>query len=354
MKLSRNKGFTLVELLVVIAIIGILIAMLFPAIQQVREAARRSDCSNRLRQIAVAAHDYHDANDRLPAGFLFSNQLQNNSDTAAEWWDHQVTSSLGLIMPFIELQSVYKLTDLVSFDFRKDLTEHLDGSGNRLYGWAGEIRNTVTLFQTKIPQYQCPSDEIQVHAPNMVIIVFTLPYADNTNHDDHQFWGYGPGTYDFGLTNYMSCGGAHCGGNHPGAERGRFNGVMSTRPKVALEVVSNQDGTSKTVMHGENVGQIVNGQRSWGFFWYWGGMCAGRGFVPWGEEAGYHQMYYQQISYFGDGTWAYPGGFGSMHPSGLNFSYADASVHKINRSIDQLTWYQLCGRNDGGTPVIEY
>jgi prepilin-type N-terminal cleavage/methylation domain-containing protein len=353
MKLSR-KGFTLVELLVVIAIIGILIAMLFPAIQQVREAARRSDCSNRLRQIAVAAHDYHDANDRLPAGFLFSNALQNDSATSSEWYDHQVTSSLGLIMPFIELQSVYKLTDLVSFDFRKDLTEHLDGNGNRLYGWAGEIRNTVALFQTKIPQYQCPSDEIQVHAPNMTIIVFTLPYADNVNHDDHQFWGYGAGTYDFGLTNYMSCGGAHCGGNHPGAERGRFNGVMSTRPKVALEVVSNQDGTSKTVMHGENIGQVVNGQRSWGFFWYWGGMCAGRGFVPWGEEAGYHQMYYQQVSYFGDGTWAYPGGFGSMHPSGLNFSYADASVHKINRSIDQLTWYQLCGRNDGGTPVIEY
>ena len=352
MKLTQRKGFTLVELLVVIAIIGILIAMLFPAIQQVREAARRSDCSNRLRQIAVAAHDYHDANDRLPAGFLAYNALPDGSSVGALYVDHQLTSSLGLIMPFIELQSVYKLTDLVAFDFRKDLSEHLDANGNRLYSWAGQLRNTVTMFTTKVPQYQCPSDEIQVHAPNMTV-VFALPFADSPTHDDHAFYGWGAGTYDFGLTNYVSCGGAHCGGNHPGAERGRFNGVMSTRPKVALEVVSNQDGTSKTVMHGENVGQIINGQRSWGFFWYWGGMVAGRGYVPWGEEAGYHQQFYQQVSYFGDGTWAYPGGFGSMHPGGLNFSFADASVHKINRSIDQVTWYQLCGRNDGGTPVLE-
>ncbi|HMP69338.1 MAG TPA: DUF1559 domain-containing protein, partial [Pirellulaceae bacterium] len=67
---TRRKGFTLIELLVVIAVIGILMAMLLPAVQQVREAARRTDCANRIRQLAIASHSFHDAFKRLPAGSL--------------------------------------------------------------------------------------------------------------------------------------------------------------------------------------------------------------------------------------------------------------------------------------------
>jgi prepilin-type N-terminal cleavage/methylation domain-containing protein len=351
MRHSRRNGFTLVELLVVIAIIGILIAMLFPAIQQVREAARRTDCANRLRQIATASHNYHDSNKRLPAGFLYTNALPTSSTAGTLRNDHQLTSSLGLILPFMELRNVYRLTDAVAFDYRKDLSQHLAADGvTRLYSWPGNIPNTLTMFNSQIPAYQCPSDDIQTLSPTLFFITSILPYSNTQNggDDERLFYGYGAGTYpNYGITNYVSCGGAHTGGLQTGV-RGRFNSCMSTRPKVTLEVVSNQDGTSKTVMHGENVGQIGDSIRSWGLGWYWGGMVAGRGFVPWDQEAGYHQQYYQQISYFGDATWAYPGGFGSMHPAGLNFSFADASVHKLSRSIDKVTWYRLCGKNDGG------
>src|SRR5688572_12222721 len=103
---SRRPGFTLVELLVVIAIIGILVALLLPAVQAAREAARRISCSNNLKQVALACHNFHDVYDRLPPGgandqppFGTQNTINGNAQWGSSWKVY--------ILPYLEQSAIY-------------------------------------------------------------------------------------------------------------------------------------------------------------------------------------------------------------------------------------------------------
>jgi prepilin-type N-terminal cleavage/methylation domain-containing protein len=95
---SRRRGFTLIELLVVIAIIGILIALLLPAVQKVREAAQRSKCLNNLKQLGLAFHAYHDANGAFPKGCQWSNGVNSSP---------RLTFSIYLY-PYLEQTAIYQ------------------------------------------------------------------------------------------------------------------------------------------------------------------------------------------------------------------------------------------------------
>ncbi|MEZ6121594.1 MAG: DUF1559 domain-containing protein [Planctomycetaceae bacterium] len=126
MSVNKRRAFTLIELLVVIAIIAILIALLLPAVQQAREAARRTQCKNNLKQIGIALHNYHDTHNAFPPGWVSSNQFG---------WQ-------TFLLPHLDQAPLYN-----QFHFSVPLADNVTGSPTN-----------AILAQTILPAYRCPSD----------------------------------------------------------------------------------------------------------------------------------------------------------------------------------------------------
>ncbi len=133
-----RRGFTLIELLVVIAIIAVLIALLLPAVQAAREAARRGQCSNNLKQIGLALHNYHSTHDSFPMGHSESLAGPNYSSGYASWTEW---SAQALILPFMEQSTIY---GAINFDF--------------CGGYAFGMNCNGTAWTTFLSSYVCPSD----------------------------------------------------------------------------------------------------------------------------------------------------------------------------------------------------
>ena len=191
---TGDGGFTLVELLVVIAIIGILIALLLPAVQAAREAARRSQCTNNLKQFALALHNYHDTYKTFPA------YRQKAGSTAAA--DFQGYGVHVRILPFIEQQPLYDQLKTASQDFYQPVSTTVDG----------------IVARTPLSAFTCPSDE---------------PF---------------PSTTVRGSSNYAVCAGPNIGWT---IALNRQNGVF--RMDLPVAIASIQDGTSNTIMLGEHL-----------------------------------------------------------------------------------------------------
>ncbi|UUO04525.1 DUF1559 domain-containing protein [Blastopirellula sp. J2-11] len=303
-----RHAFTLVELLVVIAIIGVLIALLLPAVQQAREAARRIQCSNQIRQIGIAMHNYHSAFQLFPPG-----GITKISKTACDL-DGNDESDIGapwavLILPFMEEQARYD-----QYDFR--------------YAFAGTILNSTApnhaVQFSPNRKYQCPSD------PNST--------SDSCN------------------TNYYACQG---GGSAPKCTASDapdrvyfYNGIFHNNSSNRFASVT--DGTSNVIMIGEtkycpHISGAPTGYTSWdtglraypmGLYDFPSGLCAAM------EGINSSDL---------DPSVDYPAGpatstFGSKHPQGALFVFADSSVQFLSDTTD-LTILRLLGSRADGTPV---
>ena len=384
MSVSRRKGFTLVELLVVIAIIGILIGMLLPAVQQVREAARRTDCLNRMRQLGIAAHNYHDSNRRLPPASI---SQKGASDWGGEFlnashedylWSNQQTSALALIGRNMEIAQIEQY-DPIGLNFKQNLLEYVDNMGNQIYAQYPDIQGHWDLAFAEIPHFTCPSDVIQdtpARAVGIVTPVYTgtdpsLPTQDFVGILTWSWPNEPNGRNDvLGRTNYISCLGASSGGRNRGGELTAFAGMMGPREKRTLEGTANLDGTASTVMFGETVGTITpdattgSPDRSATSMWITGASARGRGSIPWMQVPPFDRNVatpqYPNPSVAADPRCTILGGrfygkawgFGAMHPAGVNFVFGDASCHNITRDTDWETLYALFGETDGQIDVL--
>ncbi|HXG10342.1 MAG TPA: DUF1559 domain-containing protein [Gemmataceae bacterium] len=316
---KNRSGFTLIELLVVIAIIAILIALLLPAVQKVREAAARSQCANNLKQIGLAVHNYHDSYGKLPNAYA--------ATTGLSWHVY--------LLPYIEQDNLYRRFDTTTVNPSHTAPNRNDPNG-----------------LVKVAVYQCPSCPLREQA-------FGPPHHTNGPSDlippntgapaaiPHYYGVNGPrGTNPATGTPYPVGTATHEG--VPVATSGMF------QRDGAITLVGITDGTSNTLMIAEMSWvspQFGTRYRSWvrGGDEY-SGVIAGRpSFVVSCRNVtnAINSIFTANLIVpFNDVP------FGSMHPGGMNACFGDGSVRFLNQSLNMAAYRALASRN-GGEVVSE-
>jgi prepilin-type N-terminal cleavage/methylation domain-containing protein len=309
----RLPAFTLVELLVVIAIIGILVALLLPAVQAAREAARRTQCANNLRQVGIACQSYHSAMKRFPSGW----DENNSTDPALRL----PNAGWGLlILPYTEGQSIYDRIDL-----KKKITDGTPGTGNA----------NIDLIGIPLAQYQCPSD------------------SERSDSDAFDAYGaYNPAIPALAVSNYVASG-INCDPCQYGylqANETKFGcpsgptGIFYRNSKIKIGQIT--DGTSKTFLVGERTYSPRHGVISAA---YWPGPP---GSVSNASACWSANMIAGTKTTFGtaDRNQMINGqafGFHSDHPGGVQVALADGSARPIADTIAQEVAVQLVEIGDG-------
>jgi prepilin-type N-terminal cleavage/methylation domain-containing protein/prepilin-type processing-associated H-X9-DG protein len=317
-----RPAFTLIELLVVIAIIGVLVAMLVPAVQKVREAAARSECASHLKQLALAIHGYHDLRSTFPP-----NNTYSYDPTTASW------SWLVQIMPHIEQEALMK---------------QLGANSNT------PINKSLTGIVQIVTVFRCPSDPDVLNG--------AVQHASNYNMNDPSL---GPLNYTPG--NYKANIGSNWGGGAPGSPTwwgtdpqwcvadatnsnpattydgcGVGNGVIwdylnpSSPQGNPIRFSFIQDGTSNTIMLGEAAAGLDN-MSSWQHSDTSIATCA---YPPNAKNPVTGQPYPPT-------DWWNQYGFTSRHLGGVNFAFTDGSVRFINDDVN-LAAFRALGTRSGG------
>jgi prepilin-type N-terminal cleavage/methylation domain-containing protein len=306
MSLSNRRGFTLIELLVVIAIIAILIGLLLPAVQKVREAAARSKCTNNLKQIALACHNFHGVNETFPYASL---------DKLGSTEKSTYTTGFIQIMPFLEQDAVAKRWNPKLP--RHDTTD-ADGDGY----------TNAMLQQMQIPTYTCPS----MTPPSG-------PLGSATENRAPSSYLFSSGTQDPMLYTYAG---------FLGAAEPSFDGAIipikdpSTTPKYPdsrpTRIASITDGTSNTLLVGESDFKPQGvPSTTLGAIWSYGyiGYTFGSTSHPFNSHKNTSTLY---------------GAFRSEHTGGVNFALGDGSIRFIRDGIDPVMFRAMSTR--AGNEVV--
>ena len=347
-----RHGLTLIELLVVVAIVGILVGIAIPAIQQVRESARRIKCGNNLRQLGLAVQNFESTHGHLPPGTLgYKNAVDwndfRNVPTSPYWKDVQHTSFLVLVLPFLEQVELAGKLDPAMLDIDRLLSEYRsDVTSSEPRDWFGETRGFQQLSQTPVSLFGCPTDGLPLLGNAVEQYVGgSQPVTEGAIRSDAISFVpdlsqrlEGP----LVAANYLGCGGAMSGGIHPDQKRNAFRGLMSSGELIRSGRV--RDGMSNSVLIAETLGMIDRGERRMAQCWTVGGLGRGRGAVPWMLS---YALPFRQL--FGDRRFSATVGFGSAHPRTVNAVFGDGSTHPMDRVIDWKVAYQITGAFDGDT-----
>jgi prepilin-type N-terminal cleavage/methylation domain-containing protein len=332
-----RAGFTLVELLVVITIIAILIALLLPAVQAAREAARRMQCANNLKQIGLGAHNFENLYNRFPPGYLgaAANLGYSEAEQLGDSDHIQQVGCLSFLLSYMELRNVgdplanadssatttrVPLLDIIKTnDWWGTKGSWRPAPGAQLIPWA--------LGQTKIPAFNCPSD--QSYEKTSLVITFTCVISRGSSLMTAAL-GYSDGTGNaLGRTNYLGVGGLMCHTGYGNIDK--HQGVFFNRSRIDFRDIT--DGSSRTLLFGEIMGGSLpfdanNAGHCGQFSYAWTGTgimptLGGLGTPSAGEDS--------------DG-WQ----FSSYHPGIVQFCLADGSVREISVSIDSTRDGQQC------------
>ena len=329
MTIYKKRGFTLVELLVVIAIIGILIGMLLPAVQQVREAARRTQCLNTLRQLSLACLNFESSRMEFPAGDQIPRNLFGGETARGSNWFIQ-------ILPFVEQQNVLSQ---VNYDFNNADTLTRAGGIYDLDQDGNETVDGIDLAPAAVTH--CPS----IGSPD-----WARDYFGVQGGQDREFG------------NFIGRGFVH-GDGILGVCRGRSMGQII-------------DGTSNTMVIGENAvkqwrGQqeggplgleIANPEPGFAAWWFGGGSGAQQASVADAKRRPANPARHVLTTnlpinapeFLEDGSQYNRRGnlnntpFSSSHPGGANFAFADGHVSVISEDVDDFTYQEAASMNSGG------
>jgi prepilin-type N-terminal cleavage/methylation domain-containing protein/prepilin-type processing-associated H-X9-DG protein len=381
-RLAPKGAFTLIELLVVIAIIGVLIALLLPAVQKIREAANRTQCQNNLKQLGLAFHNYNDTFKKLPPGGGIGPALAKLNKAAGDpykynIWGADKGSWLVYTLPFMEQDNLYKNTP-----HKRDSTLPAPPDDNlMIWDWTPYDPNYP--WPVKLPYGRCPSDSWNVDGS------FVTNYAGNMG--PQCMWGGGCGSGSFNTPQSFSPFAVYCNGVQTGDAHGNYvpgnlykandpqypgydaspdnggdpnlasfggsnqyvRGIMN-RQGVAVRFADITDGLSNTLCLGETLPEF----NAIGKFGPYGSdPYEVRGW--WVSDSQVAKIStiipinYQVLdTQCSDPThdianWAVADGFKSRHPGGANFVFCDGSVHFIGEQVDMWTYQRLGCRNDG-------